>query len=304
MRPFAFLGAVALVIGIAGTTVAADPVYATVTGYAPASQENNHPDAWGDNCETAAGVGDVDSWELPALDAGMVYSLVVVKAGSEGTGNNTLFANPSAGETVWADSNENGLFDAGGQGGDKQISHVIVCTEQGQDEDNASLNIRKEDEDGHPLAGAVFTVEGIEGTFTTGENGKFCITGLPNDSEWLVTEIQAPPGYVLADPASQMVEVDDDGDCNSPSAHFVNTLQTISTPTPTPEGSAAGSTSTPTPEGSVQGGTGTPEPSQPDTAMGQAGGPSPIPTIAFGMILLAALGTLAWANVKTARRRA
>jgi hypothetical protein len=38
--------------------------------------------------------------------------------------------------------------------------------------------------------------------------------------------------------------------------------------------------------------------------MGQAGGPSPIPTIAFGMILLAALGTLAWANVKTARRRA
>ena len=70
--------------------------------------------------------------------------------------------------------------------------------------------------------------------------------------------------------------------------------------TPTPEGSVAVNT----PEGSVQGGTGTPEPSQPDTAMGlQGGGPSPIPTIAFGMILLASLGSLAYVNVKAARAR-
>ena len=47
-----------------------------------------------------------------------------------------------------------------------------------------------------------------------------------------------------------------------------------------------------------------PEPSQPDTAMGMSGGPSPIPTVAFGLILLAALGALAWANVKSARSRA
>ena len=76
------------------------------------------------------------------------------------------------------------------------------------------------------------------------------------------------------------------------------------TPVQTPEGSVAGGTSTPSPEGSVQGGTGTPAPSQPDTAMGVSGGPSPIPTAAFGLILLAALGTLAWANVKSARNRA
>ena len=75
------------------------------------------------------------------------------------------------------------------------------------------------------------------------------------------------------------------------------------TPTPTPEGSVAEGTSTPSPEQSVQGGTGTPEPSQPDTAMGVQGGPSPIPTIAFGLILLSSLGTLAWVNVKSARRR-
>ncbi len=71
--------------------------------------------------------------------------------------------------------------------------------------------------------------------------------------------------------------------------------------TPTPEGSVSGNT--PTPEGSVQGGTGTPEPSQPDTAMGQQGGPSPIPTIAFAMILLVSLGSLGYVNLKAARAR-
>jgi hypothetical protein len=78
------------------------------------------------------------------------------------------------------------------------------------------------------------------------------------------------------------------------------------TPTPTPEETVAGETSTPTPspEQTVLGATGTPAPSQPDTAMGAQGGPSPIPTAAFAMILLAALGTLAWANVKTVRSRA
>ncbi len=303
----ASLAAAALVLGLAGTALAADPVYATVTGYAPATEDNNHPETWGDNCETAAGVSGVDSWVLPALGAGEEYSLVVVKAGSESSdGNNTLFENPSAGETVWADSNENGIFDVGGQDGDKQISHVIVCTGAAEG-DNASLNIRKEDEGGNPLAGAVFTVEGMEGTFTTGENGKFCITGLAEDSQWLVTEIQAPPGYQLADPASQLVEVDNDGDCDSPSATFVNLLSEA-TPAPTPEQTPAGATpeQTPaqTPEGSVAGGTGTPAPSQPDTAMGAQGGPSPIPTIAFALILVAALGTLAWANVKSARSRA
>jgi hypothetical protein len=72
--------------------------------------------------------------------------------------------------------------------------------------------------------------------------------------------------------------------------------------TATPEESVAGETGTP--EQSVAGATGTPAPSQPDTAMGALGGPSAIPTIAFALILLAALGTLAWANVKTARSRA
>ena len=75
------------------------------------------------------------------------------------------------------------------------------------------------------------------------------------------------------------------------------------TPTPTPTQSTEAETPTPTPEGSVQAGTGTPAPSIPDGAMEMRGGPSPIPTILFAMILLGSLGTLAWANVRTARNR-
>jgi hypothetical protein len=187
---------------------------------------------------------------------------------------------------------------------------VLISPALAQNDNVASLNIRKDDEQGRPLAGAVFTVEGMEGTFTTGADGTFCITGLPEDSIFLVTEIQAPPGYQLANPPSQSVEVDDDGDCDSPDARFVNLLQTATpaptpeeTPPPTPEQSIAAETPAETPEGSVAGGTGTPEPSQPDTAMGLQGGPSPVPTVAFALILLTALGTLAWANVKVARNR-
>lgn len=53
----------------------------------------------------------------------------------------------------------------------------------------------------------------------------------------------------------------------------------------------------------MQAATGTPAASQPNTALGSDGGPSPLPTLAFGLILLASLGTLAYANVKTVRNR-
>jgi hypothetical protein len=99
----------------------------------------------------------------------------------------------------------------------------------------------------------------------------------------------------------------DPGDANLVLSHVCHTgSQETPTPTPspTPENSVQESTPTPTPEQSVQGGNPTPEESQPDTAMGGQDGSSPVPTLAFAMILLAALGTLAWANVKTARNRA
>jgi hypothetical protein len=182
-------------------------------------------------------------------------------------------------------------------------------------DDQASLNISKVDENGVGLAGAVFTVEGQEGTFTTDADGFFCIVGFPADAELLVTEIQAPPGYEIAEPASQLVEVDDDGDCDSPDATFVNLLAGQSAPaSPSAPASQVASASAPgspeqsvqggsgRPEQSVAGGTGTPAPSVPDTAGGDQG-PSPLPTIAFAALLMASLVTLAAVNVQAVRSR-
>ena len=53
-------------------------------------------------------------------------------------------------------------------------------------------------------------------------------------------------------------------------------------------------------EQSVEAGTGTPEESTPDGAL-FGNGASPLPTIAFSLILLASLGGLAYANVKSVR---
>jgi Prealbumin-like fold domain len=170
-----------------------------------------------------------------------------------------------------------------------------------KEEDNASLNIRKVNEEGRRLPGAVFTVEGMEGTFTTNARGFFCITGLENDSEWLVTEIQAPEGYVIAAEASQMVEVDDDGDCDSPDAVFVNTRPGESpseTPSATPsETPSATPSETPsetpsqTPREDEEGGNPTPKPrggKLPDTAL-PVTPTSPLPTMLAA--LLVALGS-------------
>ena len=101
--------------------------WATVTGYAAGTAENNNPDTWGDNCEDA-GVSGQDTWVLPDLPDGQVYDLVIVKTASEQSAPghvNTLFDNPTAGQTVWADSDGSGDF----SDGDKGISHIIVCTE-------------------------------------------------------------------------------------------------------------------------------------------------------------------------------
>ncbi|MEX0710370.1 MAG: hypothetical protein WD116_04100 [Chloroflexota bacterium] len=57
-------------------------------------------------------------------------------------------------------------------------------------------------------------------------------------------------------------------------------------------------------EEEIEAGTGTPDPeeSQPDTALGVVGS-NPLPTLGFGLILLASLTGLAFANVKAARNR-
>lgn len=77
-------------------------------------------------------------------------------------------------------------------------------------------------------------------------------------------------------------------------SHMCHGPDVEETPTPTP---------TPTPEGSQLGGTGTPTASVPDTSMSSSLG-GPLATLVFGAVLLASLGALAYANVKSARNRA
>jgi hypothetical protein len=68
------------------------------------------------------------------------------------------------------------------------------------------------------------------------------------------------------------------------------------------EASAASVAASASGEQSVEAGTGTPAASQANTA-GLFDGNSPLPTILFSLILLASLGTLAYANVKSVRNR-
>ena len=120
-RPISWL----VVAGLAGAAligpgaggVAAADVWATVTGHAAFSTENNKPDFWGADCSKVD--GGFGSTYVLTQD----YSQVIVKAGS-GEFANTIFGDsPSAGETVWADTNGDGVFNEG----DKGISHIIFC---------------------------------------------------------------------------------------------------------------------------------------------------------------------------------
>ena len=108
--------------------------WATVTGHADSSSDNNQADTWGKDCTKLEEPGG-STYVL-----GKSYDLVVVKAGSDQstTYANTLFANATAGETVWADSNGSGAFDEG----DKTISHIIFCGPQ--EEESASVPVESE----------------------------------------------------------------------------------------------------------------------------------------------------------------
>jgi hypothetical protein len=121
-RLVAMLGGLMLLgVFTVGTAAAAD--YATVTGHAEGTAANNNPDAWGNDCTKIDAVdGNLGDSYVLTND----YDLVVVKAGS-GEFANTLFADAKSGQTVWADTNGDSIFNPGGQDGDKNISHIIFC---------------------------------------------------------------------------------------------------------------------------------------------------------------------------------
>jgi len=115
-------GLVAVATLAPATAAAADPVWATVDGYADDTPANNNPATWGEDCtKIDSDGGSLGSTYLLTQS----YELVVVKAGAGASTDfvNTVFEDVSAGETVWADSNGSGAFDEG----DKGISHIIFC---------------------------------------------------------------------------------------------------------------------------------------------------------------------------------
>jgi len=144
-------------------------------------------------------------------------------------------------------------------------------------------------------------------TVVTGDEGVISVNG-PEGTQCTFTETAAPAGYDLPADAdcTLTVAVGDQATCE-----FENDLTATptptptATPTPTPEQTVQGSTATPTPtaEQSIQGATGTPAASQPDTAALFGSGPTLVATVVFALILLAGLGTLAYANVRSAQRR-
>jgi hypothetical protein len=108
--------------------------YATVTGHEPFSSDANQAEYWGETCEKIVDGGSLSSYVLTED-----YALVVVKSAASNVDpyTNTLFEDASAGETVWADTNGNFTYDPGGQNGDKEISHIIVCEGEGETSSSA-----------------------------------------------------------------------------------------------------------------------------------------------------------------------
>ncbi|HEX7173086.1 MAG TPA: SpaA isopeptide-forming pilin-related protein [Candidatus Limnocylindria bacterium] len=157
--------------------------------------------------------------DLGDLDAGASATVTVSVTATLGDPNggtgNPICRSPV--DNVAEVSADNESDEAEGNNDSNEVVVVIDCGDVG------SLKVSKVDEEGNGLPGAVFTVEGQEGTFTTGEDGTFCITGLPFGAVLTVTETQAPTGFEIVGSGTAEVTVDPDGDCDSPEAIFVNT---------------------------------------------------------------------------------
>jgi hypothetical protein len=124
---------------LAPGSVSAATTWATITGYALGTPANDQAATWGDDC-TKVDVDDTDDDDgsyVLAHDYRLVVARADDDADEEGTSTaghanaNTLFENPLAGQTVWADSNGSGTFDyqddSASRLGDDEVEHVILC---------------------------------------------------------------------------------------------------------------------------------------------------------------------------------
>lgn len=206
---------------------------------------------------------------------------------------------------VWGPSIE--TLNSGGYG-DRQIRSRIG----GSDEcPVGSLLVLKTDDQGAGLPGATFSVTGQADSFTSDENGWFCVDGLELDATVTVTETAAPAGYEMADPASQDVVITSAASCEERSADPVAdaTFENVPLPLPTPGGGEPTPTEEESPAQSpgedVAGGTPTPAPGRnlPDTAaVGDQWSGS---AVWLSIVLIASLGALTYLRLasRPIRRR-
>jgi hypothetical protein len=275
-----------LAVSAFAPAVSAADVWATVTGYAEGTPANNNVETWGDNCSKLDGDNIGDTYTLT-----QDWDLVVVKAGSESSAPgfvNTLFANPLAGQTVWADSDGNGSWSEG----DKGISHIIFCGDEPEETPTPT-----------PEVTPTPTPEVTPTPTPTGSE-------LPEES---TEPTPTPTPEVTPTPTPEVTPTPTPEVTPTPTPEVTPTPTPEVTPTPTPEvtPTPTGSelpeeSSSSSPSGGVEGATGTPgiTPPPTDTLGGNTQAPSNdgwrIVLLGLAAILAA---TLAFTTPRPATRR-
>jgi hypothetical protein len=173
--------------------------------------------------------------------------------------------------------------------GDNATLIVYLSPNQGAIENNANGDVQ-----GY--------IDDVQSNFEPVDIGGLTGTGTLTVVVDITTSFQLSGGGVLG----VIAETSSDEVVSTSKSLSVQCSEAQSVP-PSAEGSVGASASAPASvpasgESSVKAGTGTPAASTSNTAL-FGDGSSPLPTVIFSLILLASLGALAYANVKTVRSR-
>jgi LPXTG-motif cell wall-anchored protein len=217
-RAVAAVSALTLAFASTALTAYADdqvPVaFATVTGHASSTAASNQASYWDDYLDDGGPAcykipeDDKPSDEDSKIDGQLTYvlpsdfRLVVVKSANDaalqGPYSNTLFADAEAGETVWADTNGNGMQVRQPDDGDKEISHIIFCPAP----EDATLTLVKivegNDEAGGTAKPGDWTLK-ADGPGSNDFQGTTGVSKTVPAGDYVLSEFDGPEGYEADD---------------------------------------------------------------------------------------------------------
>jgi uncharacterized repeat protein (TIGR01451 family) len=203
-----------------------------------------------------------------------------------------------------------------GGGHDSDCKEVTVVVEEPPPPDEPSITIEK----GHNPLGELFAGGPVTYTYDVTNNGNVDLTNV--DLEDHLDGTATPACTSFTGPGAS--DVGDDGILSVDETWHFECTTNVTTPGTTTNEACVGADvvqidllqveqehdvsdcdtdEVNVPEGSQAGQTGTPAQSVPDTAASLPGFGGPLATLVFGLILVASLGTLAYANVRAARER-